>query len=599
MFVLMIPKKPEITAIAKLGNNREDLPSRRDECLVCGTSLTRSKMFDINRVCHVCNFHYSMTARERIESLVDPNSFREINRNITSLDPLAFSSRVSYKQRIFNDQKRTGLTEAIVTGTCSIGGSNAVLVVLDFGFMGGSMGSVVGEKVALSMEYAAKKKLPFISIVTSGGVRIQEGLLSLMQMAKTAITSNDFASTGFPSISVLANPATGHAYSSFANLADIILAEPGAIVGLAPIRDINDFSDEPVPGEGHTSESHLLHGMVDDVVHRSDLRQKLATILDLFGPRYRLKSTRKAEVINRPEPQRHAWDSVLIARRPDRPGTLDYISRILLNFVEIHGDRVYGDDGAVVCGFGHLGGQTVVVVGQERGTGTGDASRHGGRMSPEGFRKAKRTVTLAEKFDLPLITLIDTPGPFPSLDAEERGLGNTIATLMARMGGLSVPSIAIIIGEGGSEGAIPLAIANRVLMLEYAIYSVISPEVGAGLLYQDTGEAGKMAQSLRLTARDCWELGIVDKVLQEPTEGAHNNPDEAAMQLRKAILQEMASLQSKSKRRLVTERLKRFRGMGNYGSRFKTAITREVNTLQSLMSNRVRNMAKKNKLDKG
>lgn len=595
----MVPKKPEIIVTGKPGDHRESSPSRRDECLVCGTSLTQSKMFDINRVCHVCNFHYSMTARERIESLVDPNSFREINRNITSLDPLSFSSRVSYKQRIFKDQKRTGLTEAIVTGTCSIGGSNTVLVVLDFGFMGGSMGSVVGEKVALSMEHAARKKIPFISIVTSGGVRIQEGLLSLMQMAKTAITANDLSSTGLPSISVLANPATGHAYSSFANLADIILAEPGAIVGLAPIREINEFSDEPIPGGAHTSESHLSHGMVDDVVQRSDLRQKLATILDLLGPRYRLKSTRKSEKIDRPEPQRHAWDSVITARRLDRPGTLDYIRRILLNFVEIHGDRVYGDDGAVVCGFGHLGGQTVVVIGQDRGTGNDDVLRHGGRMSPEGFRKAKRAAELAEKFDLPLITLIDTPGPFPSLDAEERGLGNTIATMMARMGGLSVPSIAIIIGEGGSEGAIALAIANRVLMLEYAIYSVISPETGAGLLYQDTGEAGRMAESLRLTARDCWELGIVDQVIQEPPEGAHNNPDEAAMQLRKAILQEIATLQAKSKRRLVTERLKRFRGMGNYGSKFKAVITREVNTLQSQMSNRMRSMAKKNRSGKG
>ena len=212
----------------------------RETCLVCDTSLASADLYTQFRVCPVCRFHYSMSARERITCLADPQTFREINRLLITLDPLSFSSRVSYKQRIFHDQRRTGLTEAVVTGTCAIGGSPAVLIVLDFGFMGGTMGCVVGEKVALALEQAAKRKLPAIAVVTSGGARIQEGILSLMQMAKTSIAANQLSDKGLPFISVLANPATGQAYASFANLADIVVAEPGAIVGFPSTGDQGD-----------------------------------------------------------------------------------------------------------------------------------------------------------------------------------------------------------------------------------------------------------------------------------------------------------------------------------------------------------------------
>ncbi|MCX8213981.1 MAG: acetyl-CoA carboxylase carboxyl transferase subunit beta, partial [SAR202 cluster bacterium] len=487
----------------------------RDTCLVCQASLTDSEFFAQNRVCPVCHFHYSMNARERIDSLVDPGTFHETNRNVTSVDPLSFSSRISYKQRLFRDQRRTGLTEAVVTGTGTIGGSPVVLIVLDFGFMGGSMGCVVGEKVALAMEHAAKRKNPVVAVVTSGGARLQEGVLSLMQMAKTSIATNQIHSKGLPFISVLANPATGQAYASFANLADLIFSEPGAIVGLAPMRIIKESSDKPLPAGSHTGESHLKHGMVDAVVHRGQLREMLGVLLDLLGAQYKLtakRGNRGAQISEREIPKTEAWQSVQLARHKSRPTSLDYINRIVDSFVELHGDRSYGDDGAVVCGIGHLGGQTVAIIGQERGRAGDDVARNEGRTSPEGFRKAQRTIKLAAKFSLPLITLIDTPGPFTSLDAEERGLGNALATTMAEMGALETPSVAVIIGEGGSEGALALAVGSRVLMMENAIFSIISPEEAAGLMYQDEARADEAAESLKLTARDCLELGIVDQV---------------------------------------------------------------------------------------
>ena len=384
-----------LSSVVKRGRREEDEVPSRETCLVCNTGLLESELYALYRVCPVCKFHYSMTARERINSLADPETFREINRSVISLDPLSFSSRVSYKQRLFRDQRRTGLTEAVVTGTCNIGGSAAMLIVLDFGFMGGTMGCVVGEKVALALEQAVKRKLPAIAVVTSGGARIQEGALSLMQMAKTSLAANQINDKGLPYVTVLANPATGQAYASFANLADIILAEPGAIVGFSPMDAIKERSNQPLPSGSHTAESHLEHGMLDAVVHRTELKDLLAVLLDLLGPQYRL-TPRQRERKPQVEAQRpQAWSSVQLARHEARPSSLDYIGRMLTNFVELHGDRAYGDDRAIVCGLGHLGGQTVMVIGQERGRGNDPVERNDGRTAPEGFRKAQRALRLA------------------------------------------------------------------------------------------------------------------------------------------------------------------------------------------------------------
>ena len=532
-----------------------------------------------------------MTARERIDSLIDPSSFREINRSITSLDPLSFSSRIGYRQRIFRDQRRTGLTEAVVTGTCSIGGSPAMLIVLDFGFMGGTMGCVVGEKVALALEQAAKRELPAIAIVTSGGVRVQEGALSLMQMAKTAIAAKLLNEKGLPFISVLANPATGQAYASFANLADIILGEPAAIVGFSPMSTIKLGSSSPLPSDSHTTESHVEHGMIDAIVQRTDLRNLLSAYLDLLGPQYRLTPRDKRRPEKFEVQGNEAWSSVQLARHHQRPSTIDYIARIFTSFVELHGDRAHGDDPSMICGFGHLGGQTVVVLGHDRGS--DDGPDNDGRMSPEGFRKAQRAIRLAAKFDFPLLSLIDTPGPDTTLAAEERGLGNAIATTMAEIAGIEVPSIAVVIGEGGSAAALALGVTDRVLMMENAIYSAVSPEEAAEMMFQDPSKAEEAAESLRLTAQDCRELGIADRLIPEPPEGAHTNPDDAARQLRRVLVEELADLQSKSQRRRLRNRYKKFRKMGEYSSHFRAAIRREVDALQGFVTTGVKRVARR------
>ncbi|MED5428520.1 MAG: acetyl-CoA carboxylase carboxyltransferase subunit alpha/beta [Chloroflexota bacterium] len=563
----------------------------REECFLCESTLTDSDMYQKYKVCHTCRFHYSMTARERVESLADLGTFKESNRWLTSIDPLSFKTRTSYKKSLFDDQARTGLTEAVITGSCTIDGLSCILIALDFGFMGGSMGSVVGEKISLAFENAAKRKIPVITIITSGGYRIQEGILSLMQMAKTVLASNQLQQKGIPHISVLANPSTGQAYASFANMADIIISEPGAIVGVNPIRSISG-DDQKETESTHTSESHLSHGTLDAVTERTKLKGVISVLLDLFNKEFTIKRTSSGQITYPTAQPTEAWHSVQIARHNSRPTSMDYMARIMDNFVELHGDRVYGDDPSIVCGLGQIGGQTVVVIGQQRDQ-TLDSTDEGSnaRTMPEGFRKAQRALKIAEKFELPVITLVDTPGANLSSEAEERGLGHAIASTLALISSLTVPTISTIIGEGGSSGALALGIADRVIMLENAIYSAVSPEEAAELIYQDEEKAEEVVGSLRLTARDCMEMEIVDQVVPEPSQGAHRDHHEASRLLKRALLQNLADLQTVSKRKRLNARTKKFRNMGEYSSRLKSTITREVNTLRGTILKRTKEIS--------
>ena len=563
----------------------------REECFLCESTLTDSDMYQKYKVCHTCRFHYSMTARERVESLADLGTFKESNRWLTSIDPLSFKTRTSYKKSLFDDQARTGLTEAVITGSCTIDGLSCILIALDFGFMGGSMGSVVGEKISLAFENAAKRKIPVITIITSGGSRIQEGILSLMQMAKTVLASNQLQQKGIPHISVLANPSTGQAYASFANMADIIISEPGAIVGVNPIRSISG-DDQKETESTHTSESHLSHGTLDAVTDRTKLKGVISVLLDLFNKEFTIKRTSSGQITYPTAQPTEAWHSVQIARHNSRPTSMDYMARIMDNFVELHGDRVYGDDPSIVCGLGQIGGQTVVVIGQQRDQ-TLDSTDEGSnaRTMPEGFRKAQRALRIAEKFEMPIITLVDTPGANLSSEAEERGLGHAIASTLALISSLTVPTISTIIGEGGSSGALALGIADRVIMLENAIYSAVSPEEAAELIYQDEEKAEEVVGSLRLTARDCMEMEIVDQVVPEPSQGAHRDHHEASRLLKRALLQNLADLQTVSKRKRLNARTKKFRNMGEYSSRLKSTITREVNTLRGTILKRTKEIS--------
>jgi len=259
------------------------------------------------------------------------------------------------------------------------------------------------------------------------------------------------------------------------------------------------------------------------------------------------------------------WQRVQLARHPKRPHSLDYIQRLFTDFQEIHGDRRFGDDPAVVCGMAFFEGQPIMVIGQQKGRDTKQKLyRNFGMVKPEGYRKAMRIMQLAAKFQRPILTLLDTPGAYPGIDAEERGQAEAIATNLREMSRLGCPVVVICIGEGGSGGALALGIGNRVFMLENAVYSVISPESCAAIIYRDSSKAALAASALRLTAQDLLELGLIDAIIPEPPGGAHHDPDLAAEQVRQVLKQALQELSGLSSTQLIEERYVKFRQMGSF-----------------------------------
>ncbi|MGA2212537.1 MAG: acetyl-CoA carboxylase carboxyltransferase subunit alpha [Bryobacteraceae bacterium] len=259
------------------------------------------------------------------------------------------------------------------------------------------------------------------------------------------------------------------------------------------------------------------------------------------------------------------WDRVLLARHPKRPHSSDYISRVFSGFSELHGDRFFGDDAAVMGGFAFLDARPVMVIGQEKGRDTKQKLlRNFGMPKPEGYRKAMRLMHLAEKFQRPIVTFLDTVGAYPGIDAEERGQAEAIANNLREMSRLRVPVVTIVIGEGGSGGALGLGIANRVYMLENAYYSVISPESCAAIIYRDSGRAAEAAQSLRLTAQDLERLELIDGMIEEPAEGAHTDPNRAAELVKTTIQEALAELAPLTSEQLIDDRYDKFRRMGNF-----------------------------------
>ncbi|BCU81053.1 acetyl-coenzyme A carboxylase carboxyl transferase subunit alpha [Polycladomyces abyssicola] len=261
------------------------------------------------------------------------------------------------------------------------------------------------------------------------------------------------------------------------------------------------------------------------------------------------------------------WQKVQIARHPSRPTTLDYIRRIFTDFVELHGDRLYGDDPAIVGGIAKLNGRPVTVIGHERGKDTKDKiARNFGLPHPEGYRKALRLMQQADKFGRPIITFVDTQGAHPGVEAEERGQSEAIARNLREMAGFTVPIICVVTGEGGSGGALAISVGNRLLMLEHAYYSVISPEGAAAILWRDAAHAQQAAEALKITAQDLKELGIIDRIIPEPKGGAHKDPDAQAAEIKKAIEEELKDLLQMNGEELREERYNKYARIGVYTS---------------------------------
>ncbi|MGQ0569154.1 MAG: carboxyltransferase subunit alpha [Armatimonadota bacterium] len=514
-----------------------------------------------------------MPARDRIAALVDPGAFREFDRTLTSVDPLRFADQRGYRARLMDARRRTGLREAVVVGQARIGGLQVMLAVFDFEFLGGTMGSVVGEKIAGAFEVATRWRLPVIIVTSSGGARMQEGMLSLVQMAKTAAARARHHAAGLAFISVLAHPSFGGVMASFASLGDVLIAEPGAQIGFIGPRVIEATAGERLPPDSHRAERLFSGGMVDLLLDRRKLRETLQYLVRHLRKQPRARWTAgRVPRAPRTRTAPAAWDVVQTARHPERPTTRAYIKRIVTSFVELHGDRQFGDDPSIVGGFGEIDGHAVVVVGQERMPLDLPAAAHQGMALPEGYRESLRLMQLAAKFHLPLVTLIDTPGAYPGYEAERRGIAQALAQNLQAMALLPTPIVSLVIGEGGSGGALALGVADRVLMQERAFYSVISPEAAAAILYRDASRAPEVAAALKLTAVDLLRLGVIDGIIPEPAGGAHIDPDTAAAEVRRHLVAALADLSRQSRRRLVEARYKKYRNMGQVGGAWREVV---------------------------
>lgn len=521
------------------------------------------------RVCEGCGHHSALAAQEWIDHLADRGSFREIGKRLFSTDPLDFSVSGPYRDRLREAERRTGMHEAALAGEARLDGRPVVLISLEFDFLGGTMGSVVGEKVARAFDVATRRGLPVVSIIASGGARIQEGVLALMQMAKTAIAVAQHRTAGLPYISVLTNPSLGGTFASFGSLGDVLIGEPGAEIGFVGARVVEGTIDEKITKSERRAEAVIENGMIDMIIERPLLRNRLAVLVSQLAPRRR-GAWPTVQLAPTPKSTRTAVEVLDLARNPARPRADAYVQRVFHAFSQMRGDRCFGDDPAIMGGIASLQGHPVVVIAQA------------GQLMPmpEGYRKAQRLMRLAEKCDLPVVTLVDTRGAFPGMAAERRGIALALGECLGMLAQLPVPIVNVVIGEGGSGGALALGLADVILMQENAIYSVIAPEGAAAILLHDAARIEELLPALKLRSHDLLELGVIDGIVPEPPGGAHRDVDAAARQVQERIVHHLAELSVLKPKKLVQRRADRFRAIG----RFERGIVRRARDIVARIS---------------
>lgn len=494
------------------------------KCNQCGKAIIAEDAEQGYYICPKCGGYFHVPAYRRLDMILDEGSFQEWNETMPEQNPMEYRG---YPEKLAAMKARTGLDEAVVTGKGSIHGTETVIGVCDGRFLMASMGENVGEKIACAVERATEEQLPVILFCCSGGARMQEGITSLMQMAKTSAALKRHSDAGLLYISVLTDPTTGGVTASFAMLGDIILAEPGALIGFAGPRVIEQTIRQKLPKGFQRAEFLLEHGFLDAIVERSRMRKVLGDLLQMHGKAAWEEQSQEAAESKASEDRtekshvsvqkKEAWDRVLLSRKKDRPVGSDYIQALFTNFQEFHGDRLYGDDSAIIGGIASFGDRAVTVIAQEKGSSTREnIQRNFAMPKPDGYRKALRLMKQAEKFHRPVICFVDTPGAFCGIEAEERGQGEAIARNIYEMSALKVPLLTVIIGEGGSGGALALATSDEVWMLENAIYSILSPEGFASILWKDSTKAKEAAKVMKLTSDCLKEQGIVDNVISEP-----------------------------------------------------------------------------------
>lgn len=541
-------------------------------CVRCRIPIYERRMVRGAGVCPECGHHRRLPARDRIEHLLDAGTLTEIEPVPGPDDVLSFVDSMPYRDRLEHSREQTGLHDAAVAAAGLIGGVPGVVVAMEFDFMGGSMGSAVGELITRAVEIAVEQRRGLVLVAASGGARMQEGALSLMQMAKVSQAIRVLDEAGLPSVSVITDPTFGGVAASFATLCDVIVAEPGARMGFAGPRVIERTISKRLPEGFQTAEFLLEHGQIDMIVPRAELLGTVGRLLGALGagpPRLRRldpdRTGAAPALVTDPDElvDGDSWQSVRTARALDRPTALDYITAVLDQFDELHGDRLGGDCPAMVGGIATFGGRPLVVIGQQKGSTAPELrARNFGMPMPSGYRKAARLMRLAEKAGIPILTLVDTGGAYPGVEAEKAGQAAAIANNLRLMSGLRTPILSVVISEGGSGGALGIAVADRVLALENAVYSVISPEGCAAILWRDAAAAPEAARALGMGAAQLLRAGVVDGVVREPDGGAQADGAEMARRLAAVVHAELDDLCGRPRDLLLAERHRRFRRFG-------------------------------------
>ena len=543
-----------------------------ENCLQCDKKIKDSELYSTYKICHNCNFHFYIKPYERINLLTDRESYVEFNQKLPNEFNYIYDKYPDYAKRAQKDTERTGLNDSVLTGYASIGGNRCILTILDFSFMGGNLGLISGEKISLAIDLAVSKKLPIVSIISSSGTRLEEGIISIMQMAKITLSMANAKKFNIPSISLLTNPCTGQAYATLATFSDIIMSEPGASVGLSPLKDLKHSSGS-VKFESRTSDSLVSRGLIDSIVNRNHQKEEISRIIDLLNDRHKLVYENKNKKVNE-----FALSDIPIDKReyisqhPSRPSASLFLDKVFEHFFELKGDRLLENSERIITGLAQLGGQTVMLVAQEY---IKDASSSIGKngLSSTDFRKCTRAISLASKFNIPIITFIDTKGHDLSYEEEIKGIGVSLGGTLLAMAELNSPSMSVLIGVGGSEAALSLDISDRRLMLENAILKI--PD--------NNTEINK--KNMVLGSRECKELDIVDIIVPEPIGGLHLNPDECFSLLRKVLMIELAELNQMSSRSRFRSKYNKFRGIPGFSNNMLTDLTNDVLSVKSKLTN--------------
>ena len=540
-----------------------------ENCLQCDKKIKNSELYSTYKICHNCNFHFYIKPYDRINLLTDRESYVEFNQELPDEFNYIYDKYPDYAKRAQKDTERTGLNDSVLTGYASIGGNRCILIILDFSFMGGNLGLISGEKISLAIDLAVSKKLPIVSIISSSGTRLEEGMISIMQMAKITLSMANAKKSNIPSISLLTNPCTGQAYATLATFSDIIMSEPGASVGLSPLKDLKHSSGS-VKFESRTSDSLVSRGLIDSIVNRNYQKEEISRIIDLLNNRHKLVYENKNENVNE-----FALSDIPIDKReyisqhPSRPSASLFLNKVFEHFFELKGDRLLENSERIVTGLAQLGGQTVMLVAQEYIKDISSSiGKHG--LSSTDFRKCTRAISLASRFNIPIITFIDTKGHDLSYEEEIKGIGVSLGGTLLSMAELNSPSMSVLIGVGGSEAALSLDISDRRLMLENAILKISDHNTEKNMV---------------LGSRECKELDIVDIIVPEPIGGLHLNPDECFSLLRKVLMIELAELNQMSSRSRFRSKYNKFRGIPGFSNNMLTDLTNDVLSVKSKLTN--------------